>query len=81
MDINGKVQPFRPNAQAETANESAFVYFFRHHKLGAVFMTPAINSDDALLKCLRETHWPMEQLVYEGKDTVSLGLLARLKRQ
>jgi len=55
--------------------EKNHLNFFRHYKLGAIYKTQALNSDIALIKCLKETHWPVETLVYEGKDTISPNLL------
>ena len=61
--------------------ESRYFYFFRHYKLGAIYKTQAVNSDVALLKCLRETQWPMEWLVYEGKEIINPYLLNFLSQE
>lgn len=61
--------------------ESKYFYFFRHFKLGAIYKTQAIHSDAALMKCLMETHWRMDQLVYEGKEQIPPGLMDRLTRE
>ena len=45
-----------------------YLYFFRHDRTGSLYKTQAINSDNALLKCLHETKWKMEAILYEGKD-------------
>ena len=76
------------NIQSSTSNiptamslESRYFYFFRHYKLGAIYKTQAIHSDAALLKCLKETHWRMDQLVYEGKETINPYLLNLLSQE
>ncbi len=54
--------------------ESDYLYFFRNARLGAIYPTPALHSDFALLKCLRVTQWRMGQIIYEGKDRVPKSL-------
>ena len=61
--------------------ETKNIFFFRHFKQGTVYNTPAVNSDVALIKCLKDTNWRMDQLVYEGKQTISPSLLESLNRE
>ena len=60
----------QPSADSRT--KSHYLYFFRDDKTGSLYETQAVNSDQALLKCLYETKWRMETILYEGKEPVPL---------
>jgi len=44
-----------------------YLYYFRNLCLDTVYKTRAVDSDEALLKCLQDTKWLMEAIIYEGK--------------
>jgi hypothetical protein len=54
----------------QSDGRTQYLYFFRDDRTGSLFETQAVNSDRALLKCLRETKWKMELILYEGKEAL-----------
>ena len=51
-----------------------YLYNFRNLCLDTVYKTRANDSDEALLKCLQETKWLMEAIIYEGKTLAPIAL-------
>ncbi|MGH7740367.1 MAG: hypothetical protein ACREL1_09510 [bacterium] len=47
------------------------LYFFRHARTGSLYQALSPDSDRALLKCLHETKWKMDVILYEGKEILT----------